>query len=94
MPFILVKQTIKDYAKWKPLFDKHGSTRKKSGSKGGRLYRNSQNPNEIVVIMEWDAIDNARKFTESADLREIMEKAGVIGKPEVYFLEQIETFKE
>ncbi len=94
MPFILVKQTVKDYAKWKPLFDEHGSTRKKSGSKGGSLFRNSLNPNEIVVIMEWDAIDNAKKFTESADLREIMEKAGVIGKPEVYFLEQIETFKE
>jgi hypothetical protein len=94
MPFILVKQTVKDYPKWKLLFDKHGSTRKKSGSKGGRLFRNSQNPNEIVVIMEWDAIDNAERFLESADLRETMEKAGVIGKPEVYFLEQIETFKE
>jgi heme-degrading monooxygenase HmoA len=57
----------------------------------GRLYRNSQNPNEIIVFFEWDTIDNARKFAESADLRETMEKAGVIGKPDIYFLEYLES---
>jgi heme-degrading monooxygenase HmoA len=92
MPYILVEHKVKDYAKWKPFFDQHQETRKKAGSKGGRLYRNSQNPNELIVIMEWNTLDNARKFAESADLREVMEKAGVIGKPDVYFLEQVESF--
>jgi heme-degrading monooxygenase HmoA len=92
MAYLLVRHTVKDYAKWKPFFDGHQSTRKKSGSKGGRLYRNSQNPNEIIIVMEWDTLDNARKFAESADLREVMEKAGVTGKPDVYFLEQVESF--
>ena len=94
MPYLLVRHTVKDYAKWKPFFDEHQLTRKKSGSKGGHIYRNSQNPNEIIVVFEWDTLDNARKFAESADLREQMEKAGVIGKPDVYFLEHVESFSK
>lgn len=91
MAYILIRHSVKDYEKWKALFDEHQTTRKKSGSKGGHLYRNAQNPNEILVIFEWDSLDNARKFAESADLHEVMEKAGVIGKPDVYFLEQLES---
>ena len=92
MAYLLVRHTVKDYAKWKPFFDKDQSTRKKSGSKGGRLYRNSQNLNEVIMVIEWDTLNNARKFAESADLRKVMEKAGVIGKPDIYFLEQVESF--
>jgi heme-degrading monooxygenase HmoA len=92
MPYLLVRHTVEDYAKWKPFFDGHQSARKKSGSKGGQLYRNSQNPNEIIILIDWDTLDNARKFAESAALREVMAKAGVIGKPDVYFLEHVESF--
>lgn len=94
MPYVLVKHTVKDYAKWKPLFDDHGSTRKRYGSKGGYVYRNTQNPNEVVLVMEWDSLDNAKQFVESEDLRERMQSAGVMGKPDVYFLEQVASFSE
>jgi heme-degrading monooxygenase HmoA len=94
MPYLLVRHTVKDYTKWKPFFDEHQSTREKSGSKGGHLYRNSQNPNELIIVFEWDTLDNAKKFAESADLRDQMEKAGVVGKPDVYFLEQLESFSK
>jgi hypothetical protein len=94
MPYLLVRHTVKDYAKWKPFFDEDQSTRQKSGSKGGHLYLNSQNPNELIVVFEWDTLENARKFAESADLWEVMEKAGVIGKPDIYFLEHVESFSK
>ena len=94
MPYLLVRHTIKNYSNWKPFFDEHQSTRKKSGSKGGHIYRNSQKPNEVIIMFEWDTLDNARKFAESDDLRKQMEKAGVIDKPDVYFLEQLESFSD
>ena len=50
MAYILVRHKVKDYEKWKPAFDEHETTRKDSGSKGGRLFRNTEDPNEIVVI--------------------------------------------
>ena len=94
MPYLLVRHTVKDYEKWKPFFDEHQPTRQKSGSKGGHIYRNSQNPNELIIIFEWDTLDNARKFAESSDLQKQMEKAGVIGKPDVYFLDHVESFSK
>jgi hypothetical protein len=35
MPYLLIRHKVKDYDKWKPVFDEHGSTRKANGSRGG-----------------------------------------------------------
>jgi heme-degrading monooxygenase HmoA len=91
MPYILVRHKVNDYAKWKPLFDAHEG-RKAAGSQGGRIFRTAEDPNELVVLMEWDTLDKARAFAHSDDLRKTMEKAGVADQPDVYFLEEIETF--
>lgn len=93
MPYILVRHKVEDYARWKSAFDQHGATRKDSGSKGGRLFRNAQNPNEMVILFEWDDLEKAQKFAQSADLRETMQRAGVVDQPDVYFLEEVEHIR-
>ena len=90
MPYVLVRHKINDYATWKPVFDEHSETRRASGSKGGKLFRTADNPNELVILLEWDSIENARQFAESQDLREAMERAGVADQPDIYFLEQVD----
>lgn len=90
MAYLLVRHKDKDYEKWKKVFDEHSATRKTSGSKGGRLFRNADNSDETVVIFEWDNLENAKKFARSEDLKKTMQQAGVIDKPDVYFLEEIE----
>lgn len=92
MAQLIVRHKVKDYAKWKPLFDEHGAIRKAAGSKGGRLFRSEKDPNEVVILFEWDDLGKARKFTESEDLRQRMDRAGVVGKPDLYFLEEIGKF--
>ena len=86
MSYLLITHTVRDYAKWKPVFDQHGTTRKSAGCRSAQVFQDAQDPNKVTVLMEWDSANNARKFTESTDLRQIMEKAGVVGKPEVRFL--------
>jgi heme-degrading monooxygenase HmoA len=88
MASLLVRHKVKDYAKWKPVFDEHGATRKKGGSKGARVFRNANDPSEILIITEWADLKQAHAFAESPDLREVMERAGVIGKPDLFFLEE------
>ena len=90
MPYLLVRHKVADYAQWKPIFDQHAATRKASGSKGGHLFRNANDPNELLILFQWDDLDKARQFTQSNDLREVMQKAGVVDQPDVYFLEAIE----
>jgi len=37
-------------------------------------------------LFEADDIQKAQEFANSSDLREAMQKAGVIDKPDIYFL--------
>jgi len=88
MPYVLIRHKVADYAKWKRAFDAHGATRKTNGSKGGRLFRSADDPNEVVILLKWSDIRKARQFVASDDLRQTMERAGVSDQPNIYFLEE------
>ena len=85
MAYQLVQHTVSDYSKWKTVFDEHGATRKSLGSKGAQVLRGADNPNELCILIEWDNVQNAQKFSESDTLREAMERAGVTSKPEILY---------
>ena len=86
MPYMLVRHKVTDYVKWKLGFDAHSVTRQVNGSRGGQLFRNASDPNELVVLLEWDNLEKARQFAQSEDLREVMQRAGVVDHPDIYFL--------
>ena len=92
MPYLLVRHKVEDYERWKPVFD-HGATRKRSGSKGGWILRNAFDPNELVILLEWDSSENARRFLNADETREAMQRAGVTDEPDVYFLEEVERLR-
>lgn len=92
MTHLLVRHTVSDYEKWKPVFDAHASTRKAAGSRGGALYRSRENPNEIFVFFDWESEDKARAFATSQDLKEVMARAGVTEVKSVTFLDKAVDF--
>lgn len=89
MAHLLIHHHVEDYNKWKPHFDEHGKVRSAGGSKSALVFRSANDPNEIFALLEWDSIENAKKFTQSESLKETMKNAGVQGKPDVYFIEEI-----
>jgi len=89
MSYVIVKYKVADYARWKLIFDADGANRQASGSKGGQLFRSGDDPNEVVMLFEWD-LEQARQFSQSEELRAKMQEAGVLGPPDFYFLEEIE----
>jgi heme-degrading monooxygenase HmoA len=88
MSYILIQHSVEDYDKWKAVFDEQGATRQAAGSKGGFVLRNADDPNQITVLLEVDNLDDARAFAGSDDLHEAMQRAGVTGQPNVYFLDE------
>ena len=89
MAYIIVRHTVADYARWKALFDADVANRQAGGSKGGQLFRSADDPNEVVMLFEWD-LEQARQFSQSKDLRAKMQEAGVLDPPDFHFLEEIE----
>ena len=87
MAYIQVRQTVENYETWKTGFDLGAAMRTANGATGETyVMRNADNPNEVVVTLGWSDLDQARQFAASPELKESMKKAGVIGRPEVLFL--------
>jgi heme-degrading monooxygenase HmoA len=93
MAYVLVHSKVEDYNKWKPMYDDNANIRRAAGSKGSTIFRSKDDSNEVVILLEWDNFENARKFANSTELRERMQQAGVIGKPEILFLDEITKTK-
>ena len=87
MNYVLIRHKVADFTKWKTIFDAHRGVRQEAGLKERYLLRGVENLNEVVILLEAEDLQKARAFMDSADLREVMKKAGVLGKPDVYFLQ-------
>jgi len=93
MPFMLARHRVADYGKWKKTFDSHASKRRELGSKGGRIFRNSEDRSEVMVLIEWGDLSKAREFTRWGDPEKIRRESGVIDEPDVYFMDSIDEFQ-
>ena len=86
MQYVLVRHRVADFSKWKAAYDSHLPARQKAGLKEKHLLRNIDDPNEVILLFEAEDIEKAREFGNSPDLGEAMQKAGVVDKPDIYFL--------
>ena len=89
MPCLLIRHKVEDYPAWKAVFAEHESTRRANGSQGGWLFRNADDPHEVLLLLEWDDLERARLFLDSDDLQEAMTRAGVTDRPDIWFLEEV-----
>ena len=87
MVHVLVRHTVADYSRWKEAFDSHLNARKRAGETGFRLFHNAEDMREIFLLSDWQTVEEARKFMTSDELRDAMANAGVVGAPEIQYLE-------
>ena len=92
MTYVLINHEVEDYNKWKPLYDESidKGMLKNMGAKVSSVFHTTEDNNHLVTITQFENLESAKNFAESDDLRTAMQKAGVKGKPEIYFLEEIE----
>lgn len=90
MKYVLIIHQVKDYPVWKAIFDKAADIRKEAGEISYLLLKYESDANKIVHFSQWNSLDNAKQFFESAKLVQIRIDAGVEA-PDFIYLEQIET---
>ncbi len=86
MAYVLVHHRVGNFDTWRGFFDGDSDARKRAGLKDVRVLQSSTDPQDLFILMEASDLKKAQEFASSDDLRETMQKAGVMGKPEVYFL--------
>jgi len=87
MKKMYVRHKVADFDKWKVVFEEVEPFRQKMGSSGSHVFRNYSNPNEVLVITDWDSKEQGMKFGDSPELKEAMQRAGVISAPEISYSE-------
>ena len=76
---------VKDYATWRPAYDGHEKNRLSAGITNGRVFRNAQDPNDVVILQDVADVAKARTWLGSNDMKVTMQKSGVVGSPNVRF---------
>ena len=80
---MLVRHKVKDYAKWKPVYDAHDSARLAYGIHNFVIARGVDDPDMIFIATKVDDVEKAKAFGKSESLKNAMEAGGVVGEPKV-----------
>lgn len=84
---VLVVHDVADYDTWKRAFDEHDTTRKQAGITGYAVNRRADKPNTVVLYLQAESLDQLKAFASSADLKATMQRAGVVGAPQITFVQ-------
>ena len=89
---LLVQHRVREFDTWKPVFEQEGSIiRARHGATRHWLSRSLDDPNDVVVSIEFPTEERARNFVADPSLKEEMGRAGVQGQPTVTFCEEVEA---
>ena len=88
MTYMYARHSVKDYDAWKSIFDSVSDLRRGAGERSYQILREGNGSNSLILLFEWDSLENAQAYASSPELKEAMERAGVTGPPEILFLEE------
>lgn len=90
MVYLWMRYRVAEYARWKEAFDTHLSTRQAGGAtRESLIMRNAADPHEIMVLLGWNNLEQARAYSQSISLQAALHAMGVVGAPEVGYLEGV-----
>lgn len=87
MAKMIVNLKVEDYGKWKASFDEFDPVRRKYGCLSSKVFQEQGDPGDVVVITSWGSQDQARKYSQSPELKDALQKDGIVGTPSMYFVD-------
>jgi hypothetical protein len=92
MPILLIEHPVPDFNAWKKAFDNDPVDRKGSGVRRYRVLRAADDPNYVMIDLEFDNSSQAEAV--HASLRELwgrVQAEGLIGTPKARIVETVES---
>ncbi len=88
MAIMFGRATVDDFATFRKAFDEGEGIRQSAGSTGNTVYQSVDEPNEIIVRVEFPTADAAKAFSTSQGLRDAMQRAGLKEAPRLLIVEE------
>jgi hypothetical protein len=92
--YVIVRHLVSYYPHWQEVYEKSVKFAEPYGVKPIYVLRDLEQNNDVVVICEAENLENAKKFMESNLLYEVMKKGGVMIKPEITYLSDVNEGEE
>lgn len=89
MAWIHVRHRVDDYATWKSAYDQTAAYKRDHGWKRSQLFSVGGDRKDVLVMEEFETLDQAHSFLDSPYLLEAMGRAGVIGAPEILLVDEL-----
>ena len=78
MASIVRRSRVEDYARWKAVYQAGEAARQAAGWRDQEVFRNPDDPNEIVILTEVDDVERARAYAESEEVRRRQRASGLL----------------
>ena len=89
MPYMMGRVTVENYDTFREIFDGRKEMRKAAGALGSKVFQSVDDPNEVIIAIEFPTVDAAKAFQESVALREAQERAGSKEPPRTLVVNEV-----
>lgn len=89
MTTLFVRHQVEDFTVFQRAYRDAGPMQKRAGVLSESVFQAYDNPNDVTVTHEFASLAEAEALAGSAELRQAMEKAGVIGPPMIWFAHKV-----
>lgn len=87
--WLVVTHKVENFERWKPVFESTAELKRGYGWKQSWVFAIDGDRNNVLVMEEFGSMERARAFASSPDLKAAMGKAGVMGPPEIRFVNMV-----
>lgn len=90
MVTVFIRHRVKNYPKWRKVFDGFLPNRRAGGEISFVIGHVSKKKKNLCLVFQWDSAANAAKFLKSRELKAAMKKSGILEKPDVFIIEELD----
>jgi predicted phage gp36 major capsid-like protein len=83
---LFARMRVADYESWRKEYDAFYGERGSLGVLGAAAFQSVDDPNDLTVWHDFETEEIARAFVASDALRDVMQRAGVDGEPQFWFV--------
>jgi ribosomal protein L35AE/L33A len=91
MIILQIEHPVPDYASWKKAFDIDPVNRQQSGVKRYRVFRQIDNPNYVIIELEFDKLDKAKEILAALQVVWKQIEGKIITGPKTRIIEMVES---
>ena len=82
---LFARMNVADYETWRRVYDEFYGDRGAMGVLGAAAFQLVDDPNDVTLWHDFETAEAATAFASSDALRDVIQRAGVQGEPQIWF---------